>query len=220
MDFIVFTDGSCRGNNTKNNRYGGIGVFFSDDNPMNLSEPFRKSYIANNAIELYACIRAIEQVISNKEYRQNVSIINLVTDSRNVITYITKYCNKWKKYNWKKSSGEYIKNMKLVKKLHKLYCLHKVKFIHQSAHTSFSKQSDYSSNEFKIWYGNYMADKLSQEASALKIQDNESLSDTSDDYSYESDFSDDEDFGSLVDKLKFTYKGLGPKNYKKVMKKK
>ena len=80
--------------------------------------------------------------------------------------------------------------MKLVKKLHKLYCLHKVKFIHQSAHTSFSKQSDYSSNEFKIWYGNYMADKLSQEASALKIQDNESLSDTSDDYSYESDLGD------------------------------
>ena len=59
----IYTDGSCI-NNGKPDAKAGIGIFFSDDDERNLSEPLDSSMKqTNNTAELYAIIKAIKIAI-------------------------------------------------------------------------------------------------------------------------------------------------------------
>ena len=69
----------------------------------------------------------------------------------------------WKKYNKVKKCKSDIKNKELIIELHTLYTKHNINFIHVKAH--MPKPLNNNSKEYKIWYGNYMADKLAVKAS-------------------------------------------------------
>ena len=158
---IVFTDGSTLNNQGKNRR-GGIGVFFKDNDPRNLSLKLTSNIYkktSNNVCEILACCYAIEillgtQLIGNK-------IIYIHTDSNYVINSITKWADGWKKNNWRKKDNSTIENLDIIQKLYYYYKNLNVMFKHVRAHKS---EPNGSSPEYFNWYGNNQADKLAVEA--------------------------------------------------------
>ena len=158
----VFCDGSSLNNNvvSKNKqRIGGIGVFFGDTDSRNISEAITTDKITNQVAELLACIKAL-YILKNENYK---GFIYIYSDSMYVINCITSYCKKWEKNNWVKEDKTAIENLELIKELYKMVKEMKVIFKHCKAHREapLNKNSD----EFKIWYGNQMADLLATNAS-------------------------------------------------------
>ena len=145
----VWTDGSsfCNGSKDKSKRKGGIGVFFSNDNPRNVSQPFTQGEITNQRTELYACIKAL-QILEDCNQQ-----IEINTDSEYTINCITKWYQGWISKKWKNAKKKTIKNQDLIKELYKLYKSKKVKFKHVRGHKGI--------------YGNEMADKLAVEGSKM-----------------------------------------------------
>ena len=68
---VVFCDGSSLNNNiiSKNKqRIGGIGVFFGENDPRNISEPITDDKVTNITTELLACIKAL-YILKNSNYK-------------------------------------------------------------------------------------------------------------------------------------------------------
>jgi ribonuclease HI len=155
----IFTDGAVPGNQKSNVNKGGVGVFFGINDTRNISYKIIDNKITNQITELTACIMALETIIST-ELINNKSII-IYSDSMYVINSITKWADDWKKNDWRKKDNKPIQNLNLIKKLYYLSKNLKVKYIHVKAHT---KKPDINSDEYYLWFGNYMADKLAVEA--------------------------------------------------------
>ena len=177
----AFTDGSTIGNGGSNPK-GGIGVYFPGNfNLNNVSlnfDDFKKEnseYVSqkatNNITELLAISIAI-QLITNR-FKQTYPCrqleelrIILYTDSEYSINCITKWAVGWERNGWQKKTGKKtdreIKNLDLIKKLYKAYTTQRIKFVHVNSHTREPRNK--SSVEWRIWYGNEMADKLARTA--------------------------------------------------------
>lgn len=61
----IYTDGSVIGTG-KGKHNGGIGVFFEDDSPKNISESMVLRDINHNTMEIMAVLRSLECTMSNK----------------------------------------------------------------------------------------------------------------------------------------------------------
>ncbi|KAM7537617.1 hypothetical protein Aperf_G00000077815 [Anoplocephala perfoliata] len=94
---LVYTDGSCKG--PQNNRRAGIGVFWGENHPWNVSERLVGRQ-TNNRAEIEACIRALEQ--ANKA---GIKGVKIVTDSQFTINCITLWYFKWLENGWKLADG-------------------------------------------------------------------------------------------------------------------
>ena len=100
--FKVFTDGSSMNNGYKN-CYGGIGVFFEDNSPYNISEKMTfkdDGKVSNNVCELTACLRAILTIKDFKDFNNLEDCIIVYTDSKYLIDSITKWSDAWQKNGW------------------------------------------------------------------------------------------------------------------------
>jgi ribonuclease HI len=164
MKFItIFTDGAVPNNQFQNNRKGGIGVFFGNNDPRNISYNIIESKynkVTNQVCELLACISALETIVTTQNIGKNEVII--YTDSMYIINSITEWAKRWKKNDWKRVDNKPIQNLELIKKLYYLSKNLKVGFKHVKAHTSPPNED---SIEYFEWYGNYMADKLAVQGS-------------------------------------------------------
>ena len=159
---IIFTDGSVP-NNQGTNRKGGIGVFFGTNYASDISLSLQETKdfkVTNQVCELLACIKGIESI--NKIKGIIKPNIKIYTDSMYVVNIINCWAKKWEKNNWKKADNKSIQNEHLIKQLYFLSNKYDVKYIHVKAHR---KEPDKMSNDYFIWYGNYMADKLAVSAS-------------------------------------------------------
>jgi ribonuclease HI len=153
MNVIIFTDGSCKGSKEKK---AGYGVYFPN-HKYKIIKTLSGNKITNQVAELTACIKGIEKILSNIHFNK----IIIYTDSMYTINSITKWANTWKNNNWKKSNNEEILNKKLIKTLYYYYCNLNIEFKHIRAHKN--EPNDKNSQEYKLWYGNYMADKYANE---------------------------------------------------------
>ena len=165
-DIIVYTDGSAI-NNGKKNCYGGIGVFFGDNDLRNVSERLPDGKASNNVAELTACLRAIE-IIINDDYDNSKIII--CTDSEYMINCITVWCHSWQKNNWQrnvKGKNKPIKNLEIIKNIKSYVDKYKIIFKHIRSHKTQPK--DTSSLEYRDWYGNDMADNLAKQGAEIKV---------------------------------------------------
>ena len=63
MDIVVYTDGACS-NNGKKSAKAGIGVYFGEGDPRNISERITGKQ-TNNAAELTAILRAVESLVAH-----------------------------------------------------------------------------------------------------------------------------------------------------------
>ena len=150
---IVYCDGSSLNNTAKKgNRAGGIGVFFGENDPRNISEAITTDKVTNITTELLACIKAL-YILKNENFK---GFIYIYTDSMFVINCITTWCKRWEKQGWKKEDKSDIENLELVQELYNLTKTSKVIYKHVRAHMDEPK--DKKSDEWKHWYGNGMAD--------------------------------------------------------------
>ena len=107
---------------------------------------------------------AIETIISHTIYN-TVDTIKIYTDSQYSIDCVQKYSKSWENNNWTKSTGKSkeIKNLELIKCLWKYYNKYLIQLIHVKAHQP--EPPNKNSYDYKIWYGNNLADKLAVMAS-------------------------------------------------------
>jgi ribonuclease HI len=132
----VYTDGACEGNGQKGSR-GGVGVWWGDGHPNNISKPL-DGLQTNNRAELTAVLEALKMMDVSQNYA-------IYTDS----TYVAKgvkWAAEWKKNNWNCSNGKPAKNRDLWEEVLTAKCSKKVRFVVVKGHAGI--------------YGNVQADRL------------------------------------------------------------
>ena len=127
-DYYVYTDGACSKNGTRN-ASAGIGVFFGENDPRNVSAKLLGKQ-TNNLAELTAIVQAHAAIRSDILIGKKVAI---VTDSEYAIKCVSTYGEKCSKQHWNVD----IPNKELVKTAYELYqeVSNSVRFIHIRAHT-------------------------------------------------------------------------------------
>ena len=100
---MVFTDGACI-NNGKKGAKAGYGIWWSSNDPLNLSCRL-KGKQTNNRAEIAAIIAALKQALDQKYDR-----LVLCTDSMYVINSINLWSPKWKENDWLTELGKPVKN--------------------------------------------------------------------------------------------------------------
>ncbi|XP_071999614.1 ribonuclease H1-like isoform X2 [Engystomops pustulosus] len=110
---MVYTDGCC----SRNGRYGaraGIGVFWGPDHHLNVSERIYGRQ-TNQRAEIEAASRAVEQAAEN-----NISRLNVCTDSEFTIKGMTEWIPRWKENGWITLYGEEVVNKEEFARLDQL----------------------------------------------------------------------------------------------------
>lgn len=155
VNITIYTDGSCL-NNGKKDAKAGIGVYFGQNDPRNISEHFN-DVPTNQRAELYAAIKGLNCIYDDPNIINHLSNITIYTDSDYTIKCITKWIHSWISNNWKSSNGTEVKNKKYIDCLYKLTKNFKnVDFKHVYSHTGkLDKHS----------IGNKEADRLAVEGS-------------------------------------------------------
>jgi len=144
---VIYTDGSCT-NNGKPNAKGGIGVYFHDNSPLNISAPLPGKQ-SNNRAELQAAVKAL-MVVREK----NFGPVQIRTDSGYVKQGITSWIKTWKKNGWRTASGNEVKNVDDWKELDAIQATVDVEWKWVEAHKGI--------------HGNEMADRLANEGAGNK----------------------------------------------------
>ncbi|CAG8607643.1 20768_t:CDS:2, partial [Racocetra persica] len=111
---VTLNDNGSSFNNSTTKAQAGIGVFWKDDDPNNLSERLPGSEQTNNRAEIYAVIRALE-VCENK-----TKPLEIMTDSKYAINIIEDWVEKWEKNGYMSYNNTPVKNQDLIKRLKKL----------------------------------------------------------------------------------------------------
>ncbi|CAH0600376.1 unnamed protein product [Chrysodeixis includens] len=142
---VVYTDGACSSNGRSTAR-AGLGVYWADGHPLNISEPV-SGRATNNCGEIQAATKAIKIALEN-----GVKKLSINTDSKFLINSVTKWIPGWKRKGWKLASGEPVKNEKDFKDLDSVLHKLQLKWIYVEAHRGI--------------HGNEMADQLAKEGAA------------------------------------------------------
>jgi ribonuclease HI len=160
-DLVVFTDGSVRGNGRRD-AIGGIGVFWGDDHPLNISETLTATTfgipVTNNLAELYAISRALATAAKHFTEPGITYRVHVYTDSKYAWNILTSWANTWARAGWRKSDGGTVKNLDLIREIHD-----QCQQMHVVAHHCNSHRrapEDTTSREYLVWYGNSCADRL------------------------------------------------------------
>ncbi|KPJ13751.1 Ribonuclease H1 [Papilio machaon] len=145
----VYTDGACSSNG-RNGARAGIGVYWGDGHPLNVSEPVT-GRATNNCGEIQAATSAIKIALQNK-----VKKLTINTDSQFLINSVTKWMPGWKRKGWKLQSGEPVKNEKDFKELDEIQNKLQIKWVYVEAH--------------KGVHGNEMADQLAKAGASRYVK--------------------------------------------------
>ena len=119
VETFVYCDGSCIHNGLPNAK-AGIGIYFGDNDPRNVSESISGN--TNNIAELCAMIRVYYYVKGD---------VTIVSDSKYALLCVGTYGKKCESSGWSN-----IPNKELVRKLYYTYKDTSFKFIHVYAHTN------------------------------------------------------------------------------------
>lgn len=155
---IIYSDGSCI-NNGKKDAIGGIGIYNETECKYLQKKIVYSTFnmpVTNNICELYAIKVAINL------YAREDNELLIISDSLYCINVFTKWASSWEKNNWRKAGNKEILNLELIKNIYESYKKYKISFKHVNSHTEEPK--DKHSKEYKLWYGNYIADMLASNA--------------------------------------------------------
>ncbi|KAF5356940.1 hypothetical protein D9756_006614 [Leucocoprinus leucothites] len=118
-NLTIFVDGACPGNGTPKAR-AGMGVYFYEDCPMNISTPLLEGPFTNQRAELCPAIAALETVqdlIIQDALGIPFKGVVLVSDSAYLVNAVTDWITKWSRNGWKNSEGRPVANMDDILKL-------------------------------------------------------------------------------------------------------
>lgn len=103
-DRVVYTDGACEHNQTPSKRRAGVGVWFGERHPYNVSRrPFGMD--TNNQAELEAILDAVQIIRTRLDPTCKYHWI-LKTDSNYSVKCITQYWPSWERRGGMKSDGK------------------------------------------------------------------------------------------------------------------
>lgn len=161
MGIKVFTDGGCTSNG-KSRCKSGLGVYFPENDlkiSMKSEEACKKYNIwfnnihSNNVGEMLAILVALRE---GKEFSKDIIIYS---DSMYCINSVTNWYKKWEMNDWKTANNTSVKNREYIQKiLEEKKNYDSVFFIHTHSHRP--EPLDKNSDEWFIWNGNNIADKL------------------------------------------------------------
>ncbi|XP_043273298.1 ribonuclease H1-like [Venturia canescens] len=138
----VYTDGACSGNGYSGAK-AGVGVYFGDNSPLNISAPV-EGRATNNMAEIQAVTRAAEVAREN-----GITKLRVHTDSEFLIKSATQWMPGWKSRGWKTASGAPVINRAELQEMESALKPLKVEWNHVRGHQGV--------------YGNEMADRLARE---------------------------------------------------------
>lgn len=102
----IWTDGSSRANGRVGAR-AGLGVFFGQGDPRNVSEPLRGMPQTNQRAELMAMQRALEVA-------PRTQAVEIISDSQYSINCVTQWAKSWRAKGWKTAMGDEVKNRDII----------------------------------------------------------------------------------------------------------
>lgn len=145
---VVYTDGSSRGNG-KSSAQAGVGVFYGDNDPRNVSRPLSGPSQTNQRAELSAISDALSRALTDRPEE-----LHIKTDSEYAINCNTTWGNKWEANGYTTANNSQVVNSDLIKESRGLIKKleesgTKVTFEHVKAHTDV--------------YGNNKADELANQ---------------------------------------------------------
>jgi len=163
VEVVVYTDGACTNNGSKHAE-GGIGVFFGDGDPRNVSRRIRPSAevpgITNQSMELVACKTAVLRWLQQRrDDTTTADVLCVRTDSEYVVKSMTVWAKRWEKDGWKGRNGRPVSNLGLMRDLYAMRKRHGVRFEHVPAHRAAPPRD---SDAYPSWYGNMKADELAR----------------------------------------------------------
>lgn len=165
VDNVVFVDGACHGNG-KTTAKASYGFCFKRGPLEGYSEAKQLPSApipTNNRGELLAIINALKHIENNVKAVGNTTRIRIVSDSRYCIGIFSEWLDNWVK----KGTVEDMKNPDLLNELlsikKSLIALgFEFTIQYYPSHTPEPNNKD--SEDYFLWYGNFMADKLATEA--------------------------------------------------------
>jgi ribonuclease HI len=129
MVINVYTDGACSNNQYSHLAKAGMGIYFGEGDPRNLSKRINGKQ-TNNVAELSA-IKEVYFILKDSIIRGE--IINIYTDSSYSLGAVGKTGKKNEILGWKKN----IPNKELAREVYEMYKgKENVSFIHIKAHTN------------------------------------------------------------------------------------
>lgn len=105
----VYTDGACS-NNQNSNARAGVGVYFGDNHPDNVSRPVHGSRQTNQRAELEAVHDAVETIHQRNDGRR----YDIKTDSQYSVDAYNNWGNKWQQNNWTTTKNEPVKHRDII----------------------------------------------------------------------------------------------------------
>jgi ribonuclease HI len=161
----VFTDGSCF-HNGKSFAYGGIGAFFGESDPRNVSVGFRSApdggRVTNQVMELLAIKASLQRIVGDVK-------VTIYSDSSYAIKCVTEWHRRWETNGWRSAANQPVQNQELIRDILTL-CrafVHTPRFVHVSAH--LTQPRDKTSVAWTKWHGNDQAHHLATNA-ALSVK--------------------------------------------------
>ncbi|XP_029662746.1 ribonuclease H1-like isoform X1 [Formica exsecta] len=142
----VFTDGACSSNGYKNAR-AGIGVWFQDNHPLNVSRPV-EGRPTNNMAEIQAVTVAARQA-----KKAGIKKLKINTDSKFLISCIMQWMPGWKKRGWRTVDNKPVINKTELLEMEKELKSLTIAWNHVNGHVGI--------------HGNEMADKLARKGCLL-----------------------------------------------------
>ncbi|KAG8407499.1 hypothetical protein J3459_022552 [Metarhizium acridum] len=103
----IYTDGSSLANGKAGSR-AGVGVYFGDGDPRNVSERLVGDPQTNQRAELMAMLRALEIAPLDQT-------VQIISDSQYSINCVTQWAIGWKHKGWKTATGENVKNQDIIR---------------------------------------------------------------------------------------------------------
>lgn len=138
----VYTDGACSSNGFQGAK-AGVGVWFGDNHPLNVSEPV-VGRATNNMAEIQAVTRA-----ANQAKAAGITKLRVNTDSQFLIKCVTQWMPKWKANGWRTASKQPVINKTELLQMENALKSLNVLWNHVNGHVGI--------------HGNEMADKLARE---------------------------------------------------------
>lgn len=174
-EIYIFTDGSAKKQSSVNSQsdvqyISGVGVYLGHS-AMNIKEQYINK--TNNQCELMALDYAFKLIIKYGPILTKLGkVIKIVSDSEYSIKACSMWLAGWKSNNWKTANGADVKNKELIQSIDssmtRIKLLNgvlpeaqkiKVKLIHVNSHQIPDVTDKF---KYSIWFGNYVADGLSQ----------------------------------------------------------
>ena len=128
-EILIWSDGASRGNPGQ----GGWGVIIVSPEKEVIELGGGEKYTTNNKMELMGAISALDHISKNNFTTTEKILIH--TDSKYVISGITKWVHGWRKNNWITSQKEEVLNRDLWEKLFSLTVGKKIEWKYVAGHS-------------------------------------------------------------------------------------